>query len=876
MTAALSSGERLGPYEIIKELGAGGMGTVYKARDTRLDRVVAIKFAQSEFTERFAREARSIAALNHPNICQIYDVGPNYLVMEFVEGAPLAPPDSPRKLLELGIQIADGMAAAHKAGIVHRDLKPDNILVTTDGRVKILDFGLAKAIAPEKPADATGTMALTDAGTVIGTVTYMSPEQARGEQNLGAQSDQFAFGLILYEMAAGRRAFIRDSRVETMTAIIREEPDPLPASVPAPLKWVITRLMAKDPADRYDSSRDLYRELKQIRERLSEVTTGSSQKVEAVTVTSAIAAAAAPTAAVPAASVLEPRKPGSSRSWIMLVAGLLAGGAAVWTLVPSPRAQSSDLAAYRFTPLSRDAVTESTPAWAPDGKSIAYTARLRGTEQVFTRAVGSSEAAQITRGEKSAFGPFWSPDGATIYFRMNDGLWATGATGGTPERIFEGATGGAVHPDGKTFAFTRAGKIWTSARGGEARELVLPKEAMASVDATPNMVGFSPDGAKLAVTYRGDLWVWNFPATGEAKKAGSGVTIGGWLPDSRHLVLMGRSDLEGTLLKVDTSDGSKRTIYSSPDTIMYPAVSPDGKRVAFTSGRSEWNLMEVAVPTGRVRTMLVSGGVSFWPAWAPTGSHYLYATNRTGKWAVEDAPAAADGFPRRLIEGESISTYSQLRWAPDGGRFTLTRIAVGKPAQVVLANASGGTSAPLEPGAPSVTYNALWSPDGQWILYVRTAPSEIQVAKIRPGSTAGPEILATYKATAADTFRQPVEWSPRGDGILAYGRDGLYMMSLDYKTERKLASGTFDGPLGFSKDGGQVFALFPNTSADSATAFSLMSYDVATGAAKRLADVDLPVTTSGVRGFSMHPDGTRFATSIAKWPFDIWMLEGFE
>jgi Tol biopolymer transport system component/predicted Ser/Thr protein kinase len=875
MTAALSSGERLGPYEIIKELGAGGMGTVYKARDTRLDRVVAIKFAQAEFTERFAREARSIAALNHPNICQIYDVGPNYLVMEYVEGSPLAPPDNPKKLLDLAIQVADGMAAAHKAGIVHRDLKPDNILVTTDGRVKILDFGLAKAIAPEKLSDATGTMELTDAGTVIGTVTYMSPEQAKGEQNLGAQSDQFAFGLILYEMAAGRRAFIRDSRVETMTAIIREEADPLPPSVPAPLKWIITRLMAKDPADRYDSSRDLYRELKQIRERLSEVTTGASQKVEAVTVTSAIAAAAA-TVAVPA-PVPEPQKPRSSRSWIMLAAGLLVGGAAMWMLSPSPRAQSSDLAAYRFTPLSRDAVTESTPAWAPDGKSIAYAARLRGTEQVFTRAVGSSEAAPITRGEQSAYGPFWSPDGATIYFRMNDGIWATGATGGTPERIFEGATGGAVHRDGKTFAFIRAGKIWTSVRGGEAREVALPKEALEGGDGNPNMVGFSPDGTKLAITYRGDMWVWSFPPAGDAKKAGSGVTVGGWMPDSRRLVMMGRSDLEGTLLMVDTADGSKRTIYSSPDTIMFPAVSPDGKRVAFTNGRSEWNLMEVAVPTGRVRTMLVSGGVSFWPAWAPSGSHYLYATNRTGKWAVEDAPAASDGFPRRLIEGESISTYTQLRWAPDGTRFTLSRNAVGKPPQVVLANASGGTSAPLEPAAPGITYNAIWSVDSQWILYVRTVAGEIQVARIRPGSTAGPEILAAYKADrSTDTFRQPVQWSPKGDGILAYGRDALYMMSLDYKTERKIASGMFDGPVGFSKDGGQVYALFPNTAADSTAAFSLMSYDVATGAAKRLADVDLPVTTSGVRGFSMHPDGTRFATSIAKWPFDIWMLEGFE
>jgi eukaryotic-like serine/threonine-protein kinase len=213
--------------------------------------------SQQQFSERFARDARAIAALKHPSVCQLYDVGPNYLVMEFVDGSSIYAPDTSRKLLDLAVQVADGMAAAHTAGIVHRDLKPDNILVTVEGRVKILDFGLAKAIQQEKPEDQTATVALTDAGTTVGTVAYMSPEQARGEENLGAQSDQFAFGLILYEMLGGKRAFVRGSRAETMTAIIREEPEPLPASTPAPLKWVVSRLLAKDAVDRYDSTRDL-------------------------------------------------------------------------------------------------------------------------------------------------------------------------------------------------------------------------------------------------------------------------------------------------------------------------------------------------------------------------------------------------------------------------------------------------------------------------------------------------------------------------------------------------------------------------------------------------------------------------------------------
>jgi serine/threonine protein kinase len=238
----LSVSDKLGPYEILTRLGAGGMGEVWKARDTRLDRIVAIKIAQGNFDERFEREARSIAALNHPNICQLYDVGPNYLVMEFVEGSPIARADGVRKLLDVAVQIADGLAAAHAGGILHRDLKPDNILVTREGRVKVLDFGLAKSLTARPADDATLTIGLTDPGTVVGTVNYMSPEQARGEANLTPQSDQFSFGIVLYELATGKRAFQRGSAPETMTAIIREDAEPLPPSTPAPLRWIVERL----------------------------------------------------------------------------------------------------------------------------------------------------------------------------------------------------------------------------------------------------------------------------------------------------------------------------------------------------------------------------------------------------------------------------------------------------------------------------------------------------------------------------------------------------------------------------------------------------------------------------------------------------------
>jgi len=198
-------GARVGPYELVSPAGAGGMGEVWKARDTRLDRTVAIKFSNAAFSDRFQREARSIAALNHPNIATIHDVGDNYLVMEYVDGEPVRPPGDVRKTLDIAVQIADGVAAAHTAGFVHRDLKPDNILLTKAGRVKILDFGIAKQTGAPARGEVTMTAA-TEPGKVIGTVAYMSPEQVRGE-SVETHSDQFSFGLILYELLAGKRAF---------------------------------------------------------------------------------------------------------------------------------------------------------------------------------------------------------------------------------------------------------------------------------------------------------------------------------------------------------------------------------------------------------------------------------------------------------------------------------------------------------------------------------------------------------------------------------------------------------------------------------------------------------------------------------------------
>ena len=258
---SLSAGTKLGPYEILARIGAGGMGEVYKARDTRLDRMVAVKVSNEQFSERFKREARAIAALNHSNICTLHDIGPNYLVMEYIEGTPVKGPLPAEQAAKYAVQICDALEAAHTKGIVHRDLKPANILVNGSG-VKLLDFGLAQIKSTSPPEDdATQSLGLTQAGTILGTAAYMSPEQAQAKP-ADARSDIFSFGALLYEMLSGRRAFDGGSVIGTMAAILHKEPDPLDAA--PEFQNVIARCLRKSPSDRYQSAAELAAALKPL------------------------------------------------------------------------------------------------------------------------------------------------------------------------------------------------------------------------------------------------------------------------------------------------------------------------------------------------------------------------------------------------------------------------------------------------------------------------------------------------------------------------------------------------------------------------------------------------------------------------------------
>ncbi|HEY7391639.1 MAG TPA: protein kinase [Bryobacteraceae bacterium] len=844
----VSAHDRLGPYEILAPAGAGGMGEVYQARDTRLDRIVAIKISQERFSARFEREARAAAALNHPNICQLYDVGPNYLVMEFVDGSPLAAVNSTRKLLDIAIQIADGMAAAHAAGIIHRDLKPDNILVTREGRAKILDFGLAKtAAASSAPDEATHTITITDPGTTVGTVAYMSPEQARGSADLTPQSDQFSFGLILYELAAGKRAFDRPSRAETMTAIIREDPEPLPEGVAAPLRWVIERLLAKDPGERYDSTRDLYRELRQLRERLSQTASSGAE--------AAVASKPMPRR-VPAFAAIG-------------LAGLVLGGALVaWVTPPQP-----DLAAYRFTPIAREGAMEQNPRWSPDGKSIAYSVSVHGIHQIFTKTIGAPEAAQLTRSTESAEWPFWSPDESVIYYTTRSGLWAVGASGGTPELLLEGVTAAAIHPDGKTFAYIRGNKLWMGLlKSSEAK--VFGRDPFPNAIRTGRLE-FSPNGSKLAVldlSGSPELWIVDYPAA-KARKLGAYETASlSWFPDNRRIAAT-----EGlkTLSIIDTTDGTRHVLYNSPGQMGQPAVSPDGKRLAYTAGNYEWDVIEVSLTDRSVHSLIASGGgASWWPDWHPSGRHFAYATDRDGPFRIIDQSGE---FTRRLAEAPAGGSAAGPLWAPDGMRFLYFYSQGSGPSNLLLSNSSGGRTTTLDSSVPGGM--AAWSPDGQWVAYVRLVENAAQLVKVRPGSPEAPVVLATVPLARAAPpslyFR--LQWSPVGDWILYSDPKANFSPSLirpDGRDSHRLSTRQF-ATFGFSNDGKQVIGIYRNTNPEGSE-WQMYAVDVASGAEKLLGAVDLPAATESLAGFSLHPDGKRFLTSIAKWPFDIWMMEGFD
>ncbi len=681
----LAPGARLGPYEILAPLGAGGMGEVYTARDTRLDRTVAIKVSRQQFSERFEREARAVAALNHPNVCQIYDVGPDYLVMEYVEGTPIAPVDTPRKLLDIAVQLSDGLAAAHAARIVHRDLKPDNILITREGRVKILDFGLARTEAAFGPDDPTVKVMLTDPGTTLGTIAYMSPEQARGEADLSAQSDQFSLGLVLYELAARKRAFRRGSAVETMTAIIRDEADPLPATVPTPLRWIVERLLAKEPAERYDSTRDLYRELRQVRDRLAESTASGALQ------------------ALP----LKPRRRWLGFALVAFVAAVILLAAASW-LWPQP-------AAPRWSAVQLGGPEIAMyPRLSPDGHLLAFQAMVGGNTQVAVMKPESGNWNVLTQRRDLGFVEFvsWSPDGGTLYFSRRTevprGIFSIPFLGGEEHLVLENAGNPAALPDGTLLVV----------RINQQRRFQLFR--------------FWPETGKLQ-----DLPVevgGQFRAVQTSRDGTRAVVFG-------HIV--GKGGGRPSLIEVDLAKASARPLVAKgldyADVRSF-AISPDGASV-IVAARAKALLRIVRIPLdghGPIQELFtVTSDVAALDAGAD-GSLVLN---------LQDRPmdvmslAASGGQPQKLVGVPPSPTDRDTVVAlPDGrvvtgagvsGRARLLAVGRGKDATPLI-NTLEETDEPMTAVAGNRIAFAIGPAPRQTIALANTSNGRI-VGRISPG-----------------------------------------------------------------------------------------------------------------------------------------------
>jgi len=847
----LSPGTRLGPYEILAPIGAGGMGEVYKARDTRLNRTVALKILPAQGDRaRFESEARALAALNHPNIVAVFDVGDGYLVSELIDGEPLPVPAHPvRRLLDLAAQTADGLAAAHAAGIVHRDLKPANILVNREGRVKILDFGLAKTVRAAGDDETTAIIS-TQQGLILGTVAYMSPEQARGH-NLDTRSDQFSFGLLLYEMATGKRAFQRETTAETITAILREDPEPLPATVPAPLRWIIERCLAKEPADRYESTRDLYRELRTLRDRLSE----------------AVSSTIAPAPVIP-----PPR-----RRWLIpaiaaaLVALAVAGG--YWA--GARRAAPPFNANLKFTPVANEPAPETHPVYSPDGKSIVYTRDTDADpasgqfQQILLRVLDAPSPIVLVNGAPEIRSLAWSPDGSRVYYETTSWqLWAVTASGGAPQKLLNNLGDAfAITPDGKSLLTTREA---TPAEGGSSRTAFgassPPGSPLSPVTgiSVPNdlsdsraIIAFAPNGTKLAIPCgkrdQAQVCIVDYPG-GKTRivPAGGPIRSIAWFPDNRHVALNDRN----SILVIDTSSGSSRTLLSTPDVLQQVTVSLDGSKLIYSTGNTSYDIREFSMDGKTVQSLVEGSLQNTAPHWSPTDGSLVYVRNyalSSDLWI-----RSSDGTRETLLVKSPRPNLANPRFSPDG-----RQVAYADGNALFSMLAAGGRPVSIFHENQGNIFALDWSPDGTSLAFIENLGSRVRLMRIASAGGA-----ATAISDDADRKFFGIRWSPDGKWLACSAPDEVRLIKPDGQDEHQLTDDVSTGD--FSRDGKTYYVV----RRDASHHWVLVPIDVASGDEKN--PVTLPLSGPVYVGnMAIHPDGKRFAVHTNQLKYDLWMIEGF-
>ncbi len=794
----LASGTKLGPYEIQSPLGAGGMGEVYRARDTRLDRAVAIKVLAShlssspELKQRMEREGRAISSLNHPHICQLYDIGSqdgtDYLVMEFLEGETLAErlrkgPLPLGEIYKIGIAVAEALGVAHRSGIVHRDLKPGNIMLTHAG-AKLMDFGLAKPLGTQPAASgsasapsftaaatlsgATPLSPLTTAGSIIGTIQYMSPEQIEGKE-ADARSDIFAFGAVLYEMVTGKRPFSGKSQISLASSILEKDPDPVGAAnpnVPPAFEHVLTTCLQKNPDDRFQSAHDIRLELQWIAADRRASVEQPKETAKAASLRQKLAWAAALLVAVAlglAAGVFFRHAPPSAQS--------------IRTIVDPPEKTKLNLVNDSAGP----------PVLSPDGTSLAFTATsAEGKTMLWVRPMNLAEAHMLP-GTEGAIFPFWSPDGRSLGFFADGKVKTIDLNGGAAQAVADApfGRGGAWGPGGVIVfsPLTQSGLMRISATGGTPVPLTKVDTALhtshrwpfflpggkhflylainhdpskaandavyyASLDGRENReVLRCQSNAVYADGYllfaRGDQLMGQpfDPDTGtlsgEPQNVAKGVEndISTWHVDASAsgdglLVLASGGTGDWQLLWVDHNGRQIGTVADKLGGLRNVRLSPQGDRIALEMDAGVDDIWVLDVARG-IKTRLTFGpAMNAYPVWSPDGKWIAYVSDRNGSSSIVRKPSDGSGADELLLTENQLSF--PMDWSQDGKYLIYARgMTTGDTG--VWALPLEGEHKPWQVLARGV--DPRLSPDGRWLVYtsIESGAPEVYVVPFRGG-----------------------------------------------------------------------------------------------------------------------------------------------
>jgi eukaryotic-like serine/threonine-protein kinase len=809
----IATGTVIGPYEIVGWLGAGGMGEVYRARDPRLDREVALKLIAAAFAtdagrvHRFAQEARAAGQINHPNILSVYDTGTHggapFIVSELLEGASLrdrlqegALP--PRKAIDYARQSAEGLAAAHAQGIVHRDVKPDNLFITNDGRVKILDFGIAKLTLPSGDGGAPARLATDTAdGTVIGTAAYMSPEQARGEV-VDARSDIFSVGAVLYEMLSGHPPFARDTAAETSAAILIEEPAELPAAVPPSLIRIVSRCLEKTRGARFQSAPDLAFAL--------EVLAGTGATVPHA-------------AETPRRS----RRGGAGVAWAVAALAVVASAAAWW---PRPAAAPPPAPA-RVLSLPPSAgvslATEEAPVISPDGGRVAFVGYdAAGRRLLYTRGLAGFVAAQPLDRTEGASLPFWSPRGDALGFFAQGSLKtvevATGSVrtlapspaprGGTwsaddvivfaprpqagPHRIAAGggtpATQVAIDaaagwlpsflPDGRHFLiFVRAALpenagVFVASLDSPTRKKVLSSRSNA-VYAAPGYLLYWGDGALLAQRFDTDT----LEVRGNAIEVASGVGLNA----ATNQALFSLS-VSGTLVFLTAAAGLSELQWvdraGAPlggpllkEAFTTVALSPDATKVAYDlvdPRTASMDLWALNFTTGQTFKLTFGAGQEVFPLWSPDGRRIAFSSIQNPPPQLYELQADGTGIDKPLIPTDFPAVPSG--WSR-GGLLVYTLVSSTTGGDIWVLPLDSRKPYPVVQTAKDERYGTL-SPDGRRLAYVSNDRGTYEVyVQPFPGGAGMQRLVSTSGGGGLAP-----QWSDEGRELFYLGLDKRLMV----------------------------------------------------------------------------------------------------